>query len=80
MSDTLREGFYKLGIGDAATVVVGERLYCVGGFRVEYDEDLKLFYQSPQVRAGSFLFGANTGFETSCGHPYMTSALSRGGG
>ena len=49
MSDTLREGFYESGVGDAATVVVGERLYCVGGFRVEYDEDLKLFYQSPQV-------------------------------
>ena len=54
MSDSLRKGFYELGIGDAATVVVGERLYCVGGFRVEYDADLKLFYQSPQVRAGYY--------------------------
>ena len=50
MSDSLREGFYELGVGDAATIVIGEKLYCVGGFRVEYDADLKLFYQSPQVK------------------------------
>ena len=50
MTDILREDFYDVGIGDAATVVVADKLYCIGGFRVEYDADLKLFYQSPQVQ------------------------------
>ena len=55
ITDIFRENFYDCGIGDAATVVVDEKLYCIGGFRVEYDADLKLFYQSPQVHKGHIL-------------------------
>ena len=51
ITDEMRDGFYGGGIGDAATVVVGDNLYCIGGFKVEYDAELKLFYQSPQVLA-----------------------------
>ncbi len=26
----MKNGFYKEGIGDAATIVVGEKIYCIG--------------------------------------------------
>ena len=35
-------------VGDAATAVFEGRLWVVGGYKLEYDAELKLYYQRPQ--------------------------------
>lgn len=34
-------------LGDSATVMFKDRLWVVGGYKITYDDGLKLFYQKP---------------------------------
>lgn len=63
-------------VGDAASAFFAGELWVVGGFRIQYDEELKLFYQQPRAETWVYSFAEE---RWRAGPPLPTEGKDGGG-